>query len=75
MDWLWLILPAWLVFSLATYVAMVKDHKRTFRSMTRGDTGFFVFIASLGPLAICILIAATCGGWFSKFWDKEVWRR
>lgn len=73
MDWVVLIAAVWLICGAFTFWVHISNYKATFGRITRGDIGFGLFIAALGPASLGVGIAALCDGKFKKFWSKQVW--
>lgn len=65
----------WLICTAAAFAILVRDQKRSFSKVTRGDAAFIMCIALMGPigLAVAILVWMVDIGGHSKFWSKRLW--
>jgi hypothetical protein len=73
--WITVAMIVWAMFACFNFWALWTHDAKRWGRITRGDIGFYLFIAIVGPLGIGASLSALAGGRANGWFSKEVWRR
>jgi hypothetical protein len=65
MNWSVIVVVGWLATAAFNFWACLEHDKRRYKKVTRGDVGFYLFMAAAGPLGLGAGISAASGGAFA----------